>query len=96
MAVGESKKTNWPRSALVVSLGVWLILAGMLLPSLDGWGPNFARLLLAIGIFLIGVVRWRVAVRRREQSKDWRIYVVLMMSAPAVSSGIYTLWERIR
>jgi hypothetical protein len=92
-AMSEEPKTSWPRTALLVGVGLWVLLAGILLPSLDGWGPNFARLGIALGCLMIGLVRWMMAVRRRERNGDWKFHVALIACGPIVSYAAYAAWE---
>jgi hypothetical protein len=75
---------------------LWFLLAGILLPSLDGWGPNFARIGIALGCLIIGIVRWAMAIRRRERNSDWKFYFVLIICGPIVSLAAYTAWEHMK
>ena len=94
--MSEEPKTNWPTSALLAAVMLWILLAGILLPSLDGWGPNLARTLIALGCLIIGLVRWVVAVRRRERSGDWKFYLGLIVCGPMVSLAAFMAWNYMR
>ena len=71
---------------------VSLLFAGLLLPGLD---TSDGYRLLLYGVFVaIFLIRWRIAVVRREQGYSWRIYIGFIVVAPLVAERFVHLAMR--
>ncbi len=80
--------TTWRWGALLLFALVWLVLAGLLLPSLDGPRNNTIRLIYAAAFLLVGAVRWMIGWIRRENNDAWVVYGVIIIAGPIASAGL--------
>ena len=75
------EKTNWPIGLYLVALFFAYFSLAILTLSLDGPLMNRARFMAQSSICAIFGLRLAWAVYRREQSKAWVVYVVVMFCA---------------
>jgi hypothetical protein len=78
----DSGKTSWPFRVMAGALFLSVFASAFVLPPPVGL-ELFRDLLYAafVGVFLL---RWRLAVVRREQSWSWSLYFVLILLAPLI------------
>ncbi|MCP4712616.1 MAG: hypothetical protein GY869_28660 [Planctomycetes bacterium] len=84
MAKMKADRTNWPIKGLAGVSVLSLVLASVMLPSLDGAHRSAARLagyLVFLAVYWIRIV---IAYKTKEQSGDFFFYVILILVAPFI------------
>jgi hypothetical protein len=75
-------KTSWPFRVMSGALLISVILSAFVLPSPAGL--ELCRDLLYAAFVAVFLIRWRLAVVRREQNRSWSLYFALILLAPLI------------
>ena len=84
MADVKTDSSNWPIKGLAGVSILSVVLASVMLPSLDGMYRSAAR---GAGYLVFLVVYWiriGIAYKTKEQSGDFVFYVILILVAPFI------------
>jgi hypothetical protein len=77
-----AERREWPYTVLLLVGVTAFVLAGLMLPSLDGTVRNNFRLGVYAGAYAIYWIRIGIARLRHEKSRGYWFYVALVLLAP--------------
>lgn len=92
MTADENVKTSWPKRRLYLACVVMFLISAGFQPTCAPMQFQFA--FPAFGSILVGY-RTLIADIRREQNRDWIIYLVLLVSSPLWAFYLQRICERV-
>jgi len=78
----DAEKTSWPFRVMSGALLLSVFFSAFILPSPEGL--ELFRDLLYAAFVAVFLIRWRLAVVRREQNRSWSLYFILILLAPLI------------
>lgn len=91
MTADQKPKTSWPTKGIYLSCAVMFVLGAGFQPTCIPL--QFQSAFPAYGSILVGI-RTLIAGIRREQDRDWIIYLVLLVSSPLWAFYVQRVCER--
>jgi O-antigen ligase len=87
-------RTNWPATAMILAFLLNWCEAITLLSSFDM--DSDIRMFFDLAIVFLCAGRWAFAAWRKEQSRQWIIYVILLVTAPPLWMAIEFVYNHFR
>jgi hypothetical protein len=78
----DAGKTSWPFRVMTGTLLLSVFASAFVLPPPEGL--EMVRDILYAAFVFVFLMRWRLAVVRREQNRSWSLYLILILLAPLI------------